>query len=129
MARKTPLDPDTAYMFRKINEMGRSKPAAPKKASTPQIIRERPEPKLIREDVEPQPFSERADPPLLTEPPSAPAPLLSPEPTPAVAPESIPTSPPPELVELVKLYMRLGARDREELLLLARIKHHLSKTE
>jgi len=82
-------------------EQAKSKPASPPPR----------EPKVISEKREPRLIAERPTPRVLGEP-AAPAPTAS-------------QSPDPQLLELVRLYHRLGERDRLELVMLARVKVHL----
>jgi hypothetical protein len=106
-----------AYAFRKINEMDTEKedgpaPAPPAARKQPQVIRERKQPQLIKEEPIPQPASIKPD-PVEINPPAHPAPAAA---KPTVD---------PRLVEVAKLWTALSERDRQELLLIARMKARL----
>lgn len=119
------LDPETEYVFRKINEIGTGKkidfsdhpPARviqEVKPAPPQVINVRPDPQLIREDPIPQPVSIRPDPAPIDQQPVKVAPPKK-------------SQPPPELTEIARLWPLLSQRDRLELMYIARMKAEMAK--
>ena len=85
-------------------EAEQSKAKAAPRPHEPKVIAEKPEPRLIAERPTPRAVGE----------PAAPSPNTN-------------QSPDPQLLELVRLYNRLGERDRLELVMLARVKVHLNE--
>lgn len=84
-------------------------------ASSPAVVHERPDPQLISELPMPQPVSVRPDPVPVSPAREVFISRASPEPASAAAPDA-------DLVALAELWPSLSARDRHELVVLARLK-------
>jgi hypothetical protein len=130
--RQEPLDPDTAYVFRKINEMGKGqfpKPHPPEKREPiiPGGPLPAPKKKALAEPIEPTPFYERPDPQILRDAlPAIEHPTEEEAAVESMPPQPNPDQPSPELLELVRLYQHLPARDQHELLMIAQLKNYLN---
>jgi len=94
-------------------------PAPPEQPAAPPRHQQRIDPKAIIQGEEPKPIGERPTPRVINQPAPAAAP---PEPPAAARP-----APDPRLVEIAQTWSWLSERDREELLLLVRIKAHLNQ--
>lgn len=116
LAQENPPTPE--HVIRQLDAMQAQRPkqASPQpssEASPPRLHpQQRYEPRATVTSPDPQPIAERPDPRALNEPEAEP-------PAPYV--------PPPELIELVRLWQSLPQRDQIELLYLARIKASLNK--
>lgn len=114
-AKESPPSPQ--HTVRQLNAL-RSEPNPPPAGSSlPK--QQRIDPKAIIEGEEPQPVSKTPDPPILAALGSAP-------PAVAAAP-AIRSDPDPRLVEIARTWSWLTEHDREELLLLVRVKAHLNQ--
>jgi len=123
-ARENP--PTARHVIRQLDDL-QSKPkpqAPPEKPPAPLRRQQRIDPKAIIEGEEPQPIAEHTASPRVIGEPVQPAPPAAPPAAPAAAARPAPD---PRLVEIAQTWSWLSERDREELLLLVRIKAHLNQ--
>jgi|GEM_PF-3106460 len=137
--KRPPLDPDTAYVFRKIDEMfdpNKPKPSQWKESqerAQPKPIVVRPEPQLLYEtqyeeqedyeeldEDEQEEVEQEADGQEATSAPEAGAAVPQPQDLPF---------PDADLLTLVKLWRFLNARDRRELRLFAQVKYMMAQQD
>jgi hypothetical protein len=120
--------PSARHAVRQLDELKKASatplteppPAEPPRI--PALARQgRVEPTSVIRGEDPQPVSERPTPAPVIEP-SSPATAMSDQPSAEAQP-----GPDPRLVEIARTWAWLSERDREELLLLTRVKYHLNQ--